>query len=132
MLDLLVIHQESLHSIITVSISLYSHLKSSPADLLYSSAAICPIRCLYLCVLLPRLIFTVTAFTSLMTSVFTLAHTKLELHSLLFCTALFSLLLSLCYITAVPTTGNIFDSIVDTCVLSHCIATVATFPLLRY
>jgi hypothetical protein len=71
-----------------------------------------------------------------------LAHTKLELncsallcycsvtvlYSLLFCTALFSLLLSLCYITAAPTTENIFDSIVDTCILSHCIATVATLP----
>jgi hypothetical protein len=29
-------------------------------------------------------------------------------------------------------TENIFDYIVDTCVLSHCIATVATLPLLLY
>jgi hypothetical protein len=35
---------------------------------------------------------------------FILAHTKPELHSLLFCTALFSVMLSLCYIAAAPTT----------------------------
>jgi hypothetical protein len=34
--------------------------------------------------------------------------------------------------TTAPTTENIFDSIVDTYVLSHYIATVATLPLLLY
>jgi hypothetical protein len=74
-----------------------------------------------------------------MTSAFILAHTKLEPHCSALqlscthcCSALHSLLLSLCYTTAAPTTENIFDSIVETCVLSHCIPTVALLPLLRY
>jgi hypothetical protein len=36
------------------------------------------------------------------------------------------------YITASTITENTFDSIVRTCVLSHCIATVATLPSLCY
>jgi hypothetical protein len=39
MLNLLVIHQAELQLLITVTILLYSLLKASPADLLYSSAA---------------------------------------------------------------------------------------------
>jgi hypothetical protein len=35
-------------------------------------------------------------------------------------------------ITTAPTAENIFPSIVDTCVLSHCIATVAALQLLLY
>jgi hypothetical protein len=71
-------------------------------------------------------------FTVLKT-VFMLAHTKLAdfsavtLLSLLFCNWLHTR-----DITTAPTTENIFPSIVDTCVLSHCIATVATLPLLLY
>jgi hypothetical protein len=42
-----------------------SHVKSSPADLLVPSVLLIPVRCL-LCVLLTRLLFTVTAVTSQM------------------------------------------------------------------
>jgi hypothetical protein len=69
-LRLLDIRQAELQVILTLSILLFcsahtafnSHVKSSPGDLLFSTVLLVPLRFL-VCVLLPRLLFTV-AFTS--------------------------------------------------------------------
>jgi hypothetical protein len=63
-LGLLNIRQAELQLITTLSILLQTHcVDSSQADSLFSSVTVVPIRCL-VCALVPRLLFTVTAFPS--------------------------------------------------------------------
>jgi hypothetical protein len=134
LLDLLVMHQaEFTINYYSLNLAVIHCVTSSLADLSYSFATAnpSPLSCLHASCRVTNLHrYCIHYFELQLKTVFMLARTKLFCSH--YCSALHFCTVVTRYITTSPTTENIFTSIVGTCILSHCIATVATLPLLRY